>query len=137
MYGNNISSLTGNLGRDPEIRYFESGKAKCDFSIAVSTGKDKEADWFEVCAWGQSAERAGKLLRKGSRVVVVGSLRQERWQDKQTGSNRSKVVLNAQSIEVIAKMPKSAPGDRALNRPMTTTMMMFRFKTSSYPCIFS
>ena len=91
MYGNNISTLTGNLGRDPEIRYFESGNAKAEFSIAVSTGKDKPADWFDVAVWGQSAERAMKLLHKGSRVVVIGSLKQERWQDRETQcANRCK-----------------------------------------------
>ena len=103
MFGNNVSTLTGNLGRDPEVRYFESGKAKCEFSIAVSVGKDKPADWFDVCAWGASAERAQKLLSKGSRVVVIGSLKQERWADQESGAQRSKVVLNAQSIELIAK----------------------------------
>ena len=111
MYGNNISTLTGNLGRDPEIRYFESGKAKVEFSIAVSVGKGKPADWFDIAVWGQSAERAMKLLHKGSRVVVIGSLKQERWQDRETNAQRSKVVLNAQSIEAIAKMSSSESDD--------------------------
>ena len=103
MYGNNITTLTGHLGRDPELRWFESGKAKCQFSIAVSTGKDKPSDWFDVVAWGQSAERAADRLRKGSKVVIVGSLKQERWTDRDSGAQRSKVVVTAQSIEIIAK----------------------------------
>lgn len=113
MFGNNICTLTGNLGRDPELRYFESGNQKAEFAIAVSTGKDKPADWFDVCVWGKSAERAAKLLRKGSRAVVVGSLKQERWQDRESGANRSKVVLNAQSVEIIAK-PQAAQTAAAL-----------------------
>lgn len=117
MFGNNISTLTGNLGRDPELRFFESGNAKCDFSIAVSVGKDKPADWFDVCVWGSSAERAASLLRKGSRVVVVGSLKQERWADRQTNAQRSKVVLNAQSVELIASQPKASQGAPAAQAP--------------------
>ena len=113
MYGNNVCTLTGNLGRDPEIRYFESGKSKADFSIAVSTGKDRPADWFDIVAWGQSAERAMKLLHKGSRVVVIGSLKQERWTDRETSAQRSKVVLNAQSVEAIAKAPSSEPSSES------------------------
>ena len=109
MYGNNITTLTGHLGRDPELRWFESGKAKCQFSIAVSTGKDKPSDWFDVVAWGQSAERAADRLRKGSRVVVVGSLKQERWTDRTTGAQRSKVVVTAQSIEIIEKATSQEP----------------------------
>ena len=94
MYAHNTASLTGNLGADPELRWFDSGKAKAQFTLAVRTGKDKPADWFEIQAWGQTAERAAELLKKGSRVVVSGSLRQERWQDKETQTNRSKVVFS-------------------------------------------
>ena len=104
MFSSNFTTLTGNLGSDPELRYFQSGKAICNFSLAASAGKDKPADWFDVQVWGASADRAAKLLRKGSRVVVIGSLKQERWQDKQSGNQRSKVVVNAESIEVIASV---------------------------------
>ena len=103
MYGNNITTLTGHLGRDPELRWFESGKAKCQFSLAVSAGKGKPSDWFDIQAWGKPAERAADRLRKGSRVVIVGSLKQERWTDRDSGAQRSKVVVTAQSIEIIAK----------------------------------
>jgi len=108
MFANNQASLTGNLGRDPEIRYFESGKSLAQFSIAVSTGRDKPADWFDVECWNKAAERAMQRLSKGSRVVVSGSLRQERWQDRQTGAQRSKVVLNAESVEIIERAPQQA-----------------------------
>ena len=45
-------------------------------------------------------------LSKGSRVVVSGSLRQERWQDSKSGAQRSKVVLNAEAIEIIERAPQ-------------------------------
>ena len=106
MFASNQASLTGNLGDFPEIRYFESGKSKASFRIAVSAGKDKSPDWFEVECWNQSAERAMQRLSKGSRVVVTGSLKQERWQDRQTGTQRSKVVLNAEAIEIIERSPQ-------------------------------
>ena len=109
MFANNQASLTGNLGRDPEIRHFESGKSLAQFSIAVSTGRDKPADWFDVECWNQSAERAMQRLSKGSRVVVTGSLRQERWQDRQSGTQRSKVVFNAESIEIVERAPQQQP----------------------------
>lgn len=79
MFAHNQISLTGNLGGDPEIRYFESGKSLAQFSIAVSTGKDKPVDWFEIQCWNRSADRAAERLRKGSRVVVIGCLKQQRW----------------------------------------------------------
>ena len=106
MFANNQSSLTGNLGGDPEIRFFDSGKSKASFRIAVSTGKESAPDWFDIECWNASAERAVDRLRKGSRVVVSGSLKQERWQDGQSGTQRSKVVLNAESIEIIERSPQ-------------------------------
>ena len=106
MFANNQVSLTGNLGDFPEIRYFESGKSKASFRIAVSTGKDKSPDWFDIECWNKSAERAMQRLSKGSRIIVSGSLKQERWQDRQTGVQRSKVVLNAESIEIIERAPQ-------------------------------
>ena len=109
MFSHNQTSLTGNLGDSPEVRYFESGRSKASFRIAVSTGKDKSPDWFDVECWNQSAERAMQRLSKGSRVVVSGSLKQERWQDRQSGTQRSKVVLNAESIEIIERAPQQQP----------------------------
>ena len=108
MFSSNFTTLTGNLGSDPELRYFQSGKAICNFALAVSTGKDKPADWFDIQCWNASAERAAKLLRKGDRAVITGSLKQERWRDKQTGAQRSKVVVNAGSIELIARSRQAA-----------------------------
>ena len=108
MFANNQVSLTGNLGDFPEIRYFESGKSKASFRIAVSTGKDKSPDWFDVECWNESAERVMQRLSKGSRVVVSGSLKQERWQDSKSGARRSKVVLNAEAIEIIERAPQQA-----------------------------
>ena len=109
MFPYNQVSLTGNLGRDPEILYFESGKCKANFSIAVSTGRDKPADWFEIQCWNHSAERAVQRLSRGSRVVVAGFLKQERWEDRNTGSQRSKVIVQADSIEIIERSYQQAP----------------------------
>ena len=106
MFANNQVSLTGNLGDFPEIRYFESGKSKASFRIAVSTGRDKSPDWFDIECWNQSAERAMQRLSKGTRVVVSGSLKQERWEDKQSGGQRSKVIINVESIEIIERAPQ-------------------------------
>lgn len=116
MFANNQTSITGNLGGDPEIRYFESGKSKASFRIAVSAGKDRSPDWFEVECWNASAERVMQRLSKGSRAVVSGSLKQECWLDSQSGAQRSKVVISAESIEIIERAPQqpaSQPGAAA------------------------
>lgn len=82
--------LLGNLGRDPEIRYLQSGEAVCNFSIATTekwkdkaSGDMKEAtEWHRISAFGRVAEIAGEYLKKGSPVYIEGSLRTRKWQDK-------------------------------------------------------
>ena len=96
----NSVSLIGRLTADPELRYFESGKSVAKFSIAVNRTKD-EADFFEIEAWEKTAEVAGQYCRKGSQVGISGSLVQERWQDKTTGTNRSKVVVRCSRLELL------------------------------------
>jgi single stranded DNA-binding protein len=50
----------------------------------------------DVQVWGPSAENFAKLVRKGQEVFIEGPLRQDRWEDKQTGQNRSKLFLKAE-----------------------------------------
>ena len=96
----NSVSLIGRLTADPETRYFESGKVVAKFSIAVNRTKD-EADFFEIEAWEKTAEVVSQYCKKGSQVGISGSLVQERWQDKTTGTNRSKVVVRCSRLELL------------------------------------
>ncbi|MEL7224032.1 MAG: single-stranded DNA-binding protein [Cyanobacteria bacterium J06576_12] len=112
MFAHNQVSLIGNLGGDPEIRHFESGKVKARFSLAVHAGKDRPSEWFDVEAWNQTAKRVGQMLAKGSRVALSGSLKLERWQTD-AGQNRSKVVVNAENIEVISKEKFQSPTEQS------------------------
>ena len=48
MFSSNFTTLTGNLGSDPELWYLQSGEAICNFSLAIGTGKEKPADWFDI-----------------------------------------------------------------------------------------
>jgi single-strand DNA-binding protein len=96
----NTVSLIGRLTADPELRYFETGKSVAKFSIAVNRTKE-ETDFFDVEAWEKTAEVAGQYCRKGSQVGISGSLVQERWRDKTTGTGRSKVVVRCSRLELL------------------------------------
>lgn len=102
MFAHNQVALIGNVGSDPEIRTFESGKTKARFSIAVHAGKDRPSEWFDIECWNHVATRVAENVAKGTRVSLAGSLKQERWQNAE-GQNRTKVVVNAENIELIAK----------------------------------
>ncbi len=98
----NTVILSGRAGRDPEVRYFETGKSVAKFPLAVDrNAKGEEADWFEVEVWGNSAQFTADYIRKGSRVAVEGRLKQEKWQDKATGKQRSSVLVSAFRVEML------------------------------------
>ena len=75
----------GRLTRDPEIRYTQSGKAVCTFSIAVDDGygENKKAYFFPVVVWGKAAEACGNSLRKGSKVAVTGKLTSRQYDNSE------------------------------------------------------
>lgn len=108
MFSHNLVSLTGNVGSDPEVRHFESGKCKANFSVALYAGKDRPSEWFDVECWNYVAKRVAENVAKGARVSISGSLKQERWQTSE-GKNRSKVVVNAENVDLIAKTKTAAP----------------------------
>ena len=109
--------VTGNLARDPEVRYTQTGKAVAGFSIAVNRGwrsktdnQQPTADFFNVTAWDKLAEFCGKYLTKGTRILLEGRL-QARSYEAQDGSKRNVVEIVANDIEFAgAKRQDSGEG---------------------------
>jgi single-strand DNA-binding protein len=99
----NIVTLVGRAGRDPEVKYFESGSVVCNLTLAVNrpTRNSNEPDWFNLEIWGKTAEVAGNYVRKGSLIGVQGSLKFEHWQDRSTGANRSKPVIRVDRLDLL------------------------------------
>ena len=91
--------LMGRLTRDPEQRTTSTGKTIVSFSIAVDrVGQDDSADFFNVTAWEKLGELVMQYLGKGRRVLVQGRLRQDSWDDKETGKKRSSVEVTATDV---------------------------------------
>ena len=101
----NTAVLVGRVGRDAEIRYFESGKVKANFSIAVNRWdpktKSEVADWFNIDVWDKLAEFAGEYVKKGIQVAVDGRIGQNKWTDKATGNERENFLIIANSIRLL------------------------------------
>ena len=103
----NRVTLLGNLTRDVESRYLQSGTAIGKTAIAV-TRKFKTADgtpnektlFIEITFWGKLAEVANQYLHKGSKVLIEGSLELEQWQD-QNGQNRYKHSISVETMEML------------------------------------
>lgn len=97
----NAVMLVGRAGRDPEMRYFESGRVKTTFSIAVNRPtKEKETDWFDIELWGRQAEIAGEYVRKGSLVGIEGRLEFSRWTDD-AGVKHSRPYVVGQNLRLL------------------------------------
>jgi single-strand DNA-binding protein len=91
--------LMGRLTRDPETRTTPSGKTIASFSLAVDrAGQDDQADFFDVTAWEKLGELVAQYLSKGRRCLVQGRLRQDSWDDKETGKKRTKVEIVATDV---------------------------------------
>jgi len=98
---NNIT-LVGNITRDPELRYTQSGKATCSFSIAVAQYKNKADEWvsdfFNCVVWGKLAENVAESLAKGDKVIVAGKIYVEKWTDKKTDTERQVTKLRVANM---------------------------------------
>lgn len=103
----NKAIISGNLTRDPELRQTQSGTSVLSMAVAVNERVKHGEQWedrpsyVDVTVWGARAEALSKFLRKGLRVAVSGRLRQDRWQDKQTGENRSRLGIVADEVDVM------------------------------------
>lgn len=99
--GVNKVILVGNLGKDPEVRYVQSGNAVCTLRIAV-TERRKDGDnwrdhteWMDVVTFGKTAENAGQYLAKGRQVYVEGRMQTREYDDKAGVRRwRTEVVAN-------------------------------------------
>jgi single-strand DNA-binding protein len=108
----NVCSFTGRAGKDPEVRYFESGKMVTEFNIAVDGWKrDEKPLWLKLKIWGKTADVAANYVRKGSMIAVSGQLENETWTDKGSGEERSKIVLNVKDLTLLdSKRDSDASG---------------------------
>lgn len=104
MAGLNKVTIIGNLGKDPEVRYTQSGTAVCNLRIGA-TERRKEGDawkdhteWFSAICFGKTAENAGRFLKKGRQVFVEGRLQTRTWQDKENQTRYTTEVVANQII---------------------------------------
>jgi single-strand DNA-binding protein len=114
----NQCTFTGRLGADPEVRTTQSGKAVTSLRLAVgeswrdkATGEKKEkTEWVSVIIWNEALGKvASTYCKKGSRILIQGSLQTRKWQD-QSGADRysTEVVLNGFGDKLIMLDAKPA-----------------------------
>lgn len=106
---NNVT-LVGRITRDLDEKSYNvtaSGFARARISLAVNRSAKKDNQWVDEASFiditilGKTAENLRPYLTKGTQVAVEGYLKQDRWQDKQTGQNRSAVSVVANNIQLL------------------------------------
>ena len=107
----NVITLVGRAGRDPEVRYFESGTMVANLTLAVNAfKKDEDPDWFNLVIWGKQAQLAADYVKKGGLISVTGRSTTEKWTDRTTGEQRSKPIVNVDRITLLGSK-RDSEGD--------------------------
>ena len=95
----NTITVIGNVGRDPELRFANSGTAVLKFSIADNYGRDdnKKTSWHNVTVFGEMAENVGAVLSKGQRVIVIGRNEESEYTTRE-GETKKKWQIIADDV---------------------------------------
>ena len=108
----NKVTLIGNVGRDPEMRYLQSGEPVTTFSVATNrrwTGTDgqprEETEWHNIVAWRKLAEQCNEYLTKGRKVYIEGRLQTRSW-DGPDGQKRYRTEIVANTMMMLDQRPR-------------------------------
>lgn len=133
----NTITVVGNVTRDPELKFLNSGQAAVRLSIAVNRRWqnrqtqewEERVSYFEVTGYGALAENVANTVQKGTRVIVSGRLEQRSW-ETENGEKRSIVEINADEIApslrfataVVTKTPRAEGSNfQSSDRPAATS----------------
>ena len=99
--------LVGNLGKDPEVKKFDSGIKNASFSLATTEKFKNKAgemvsntEWHNIVVWGTLSDVAEKYLKKGSQIYLEGKIKTSSWEDK-SGAKRYKTEIYADSFTML------------------------------------
>lgn len=99
-----IHIITGNLGNDPDLRYTETGKSVCSFSLAVNDrrGETESTNWYKVTCWDKLAEIVHEHMKKGQKVEVVGYRLAAKAFTNKHGEPQVALELTADKVEFLS-----------------------------------
>ena len=119
----NKAMIIGRLGRDPEIRYTQEGKAYASLYVATDESysdrngnKVTRTEWHRVIVWEKSAEACGNHLSKGSLVYVEGKLQTREWQDQQ-GQKRYTTEIRAERVQFLERRKDNGRQNQSNTEP--------------------
>ncbi len=132
--------LVGNVGKDPEVRYFDDQNAVASFSLATNeVSRDREGNRIKITEWhnirmrGELAKLAEKFVKKGSQIYIEGKIKTETWEDKATGQPKSAIVIMANVMNFLGggTSSNSGTGENSSNKPMDSSPTFNNDKTNN------
>lgn len=93
QFKKNYCIFNGFLSSDPEVKYFDSGKVVCNFSIPLKNKKDKEPVWLNCETWNQKLVEYICNYKKNDEVTVIGYLLESKYNDKKYFKFNVKVIM--------------------------------------------
>jgi single-strand DNA-binding protein len=119
----NKVTLIGNLGKDPEVRYTQDGKAVASFNIATTEtwkkqdgSKEELTEWHRIVAFARLGEICGEYLKKGSKIYLEGRLQTRKWEDKE-GNTRYTTEIVAREMKMLSARGQQAEPDYQESAP--------------------
>ena len=134
--------LVGNVGKDPEVRYFDNGSCVANFSLATTergyvaangTQVPDRTEWHTIVLWRKLAETAEKYVRKGSKLYIEGKIHSRSYDDS-SGAKRYVTEIWCDTMEMLDRKPDSAVSVPE-NNATTTTPPSFTQQGTSEPPI--
>lgn len=132
--------IIGRLGRNPEMRYTQSGMAVANFSVATTeiwndrdSGEKKErTEWHRVVAFGKLGEICGQYLNKGKLVYIEGRLQTRDWEDRD-GNKRYTTEIVANEMKMLSPKGESEYRPRATGSGQSREEETYTPPTPAYP----
>jgi|SRR6185369_10505732 len=107
--------LVGNVGKDPELKYTQSGVPVATLTLATNERyKEKSGEWQDrtewhnLKAWQKTAEIVGEYVKKGSKIYVEGKLQTSSWEDKQSGEKKYRTEVVVDELVLLSEKQKEA-----------------------------
>jgi single-strand DNA-binding protein len=117
--------LLGRLGKDPEVRYTQGGKAVASFSLATSESwkddkgeKKEKTEWHNIVMWGRLGEVAGEYLKKGHQAYIEGKIQTRAWEDKEGNKRYTTEIVGTSLVMLEKKGGGSGPGPKESGSPV-------------------
>lgn len=114
--------LVGHVGKDPEVRYSQSGTPVANFSLATNERfKDRNDEWQErtewhnIVAWQRLAEIVGEFVFKGSKLYVEGKIQTSSWEDRQSGERKYRTEIVARDLLLLGPRENGSDQHPAYN----------------------